>query len=368
MAPEINTNKKTHAHIIGWGKKLPDYILTNEALERIDINTTDADILRVSGIETRRIATESHETTAGLATIAALNALEIANISPDKIGLIVVATSSEDAIFPATANVVQDKIGAINAGAYDLHAACSGFAYGLTMAQWGIESGNIEYAVVIGAETLSRFVDYTDRNTAILFGDGAGAVVVAAGEQHGGILTTVMGSDGSGAKLLELKAGNPRMQNYQDQHIKMEGRPVFKFGVKALVDTTKSLLKKAGQTIQNLDVLISHQANIRILQAAEKELGLTDRQVPKTIQEYGNTSAATIPITIVDAIEKGQLKTGDLVALVGFGAGLSWAGALVKWSAPTDAPSHHWWKQAGLSTQRRISSIRSWVRSKQHKL
>ncbi len=367
MQSESGNNSPRSVHIVGWGAALPKRVLTNAELSASGINTSDEKIQELSGIKERRIATIPEESTVGLAIIAAMRALEMTDVPPEKIGLVIVATSSPDTIFPSTASVVQDKIGATHAGAFDLSAACSGFVYGMNMADAYIRAGNTEYAMIIGSETLSRFVDWTDRNTCILFGDGAGAVILAASKMPGGILATEIGSDGSGKDLLTLKAGGAQLPDSVGQHIKMDGRPVFKFGVRKLVESVKTIVAKAGLTVQDV-IVISHQANARILTTAARELGIPEERMPKTIQKYGNTSAASIPLTLVDSIKDGNIKPGDKLVFVGFGGGLTWASCVVEWGAPTDAPEPSWWKQTQRSTRNRIAAIRSWTHRQRYRL
>lgn len=368
MTSESNAGSRRYTHIIGWGTALPKKVLTNAEIANSGINTTETKIQELTGIEERHIATKPEESTVGLAVLAALHALEVADIPPEKIGLIITATSSPDNIFPSTASVVQDKIGATHAGAFDLSAACSGFVYGMNMADAYIKSGNTEYALVIGSETLSRFVDWTDRYTCILFGDGAGAVILAASDVPGGILATEIGSDGSGRDLLTLKAGGSQLPDRVDQVIKMDGRPVFKFGIRKLVESVKSVVAQAGLTMQDIDFVVPHQANARILATAAKDLGIPEDRMLTTIQKHGNTSAASIPLTLNDTIKEGRIRPGDTLVFVGFGGGLTWASCVVKWGAPTDIPTPSWWKQTQRSTKSRLAAIRSWTNKQRHRL
>lgn len=358
-----------HVHIIGWGAALPERKLTNQQIANSGIDTSTEKIKELTGIEERRVANpgSKKETTVELGTQAALHALEIAKISPDKIGLIICATSSPDFIFPATASLIQDNIGANRAGAYDLSAACTGFVYGLVMAASYIKAGEADFAVVVASETISRFVDWTDRSTCILFGDGAGAVVLGVSSAPGGILASELGSDGSGGDLLTLPAGGSQVAlSQQEQHIKMNGRAVFKFGTRKPVELTKSVLKKAGLTIKDISLLILHQANERILTAVEAELGIPTVMVPRTIDHYGNTSAASIPLTLTEAIADGKVRVGDKVVFVGFGAGLSWGGCVVEWGTPTQQQPPDAWQKAARAVQRRSARIQSWGKRQKH--
>jgi 3-oxoacyl-[acyl-carrier-protein] synthase-3 len=326
------------AHITGWGMAVPSRVLTNVELEKI-VDTDDEWIQSRTGIRQRHIASED-ESTATLAKDAALNALRVANINPTDIDLIIVSTSSPEHIFPATACLVQDRIGATHAGAFDLSAACSGFIFALDMATQAIRSGSIQNAVVIGAETLSRFVNWQDRNTCILFGDGAGAFVLQAGDERGGLITSVMRSDGSGGDLLSVPAGGSHMPASSEtilnhQHtIHMNGREVFRFATRVIAQATKEVVSSADLKIKDVQLVIPHQANLRIIEAAMRGLEIPLDQCFINIERYGNTSTASIPIATCEAIQQGRLQAGDNIVFVGFGAGLTWGAALVQWSGP----------------------------------
>lgn len=327
-----------YAHITGWGMAVPSRVLTNTDLEKI-VDTDDAWIQSRTGIRQRHIVT-AEETTASLAIDAALNALQVANLNPSDIELIIVSTSSPEHVFPATACLVQDRIGATHAGAFDLSAACSGFIFALNMATQAIRSGSIQNAVVIGAETLSRFVDWEDRNTCILFGDGAGAFVLQAGEEPGGVLSAVMKSDGSGGDLLTLPAGGSFMPASSEtvlnkQHtIHMNGREVFRFATRVITQATREAIAAAKVKIEDVQLVIPHQANLRIIEAAMRSLEIPMDQCFINIERYGNTSTASIPIATCEAIQQGRLQSGDNTVFVGFGAGLTWGATLVRWTGP----------------------------------
>jgi 3-oxoacyl-[acyl-carrier-protein] synthase-3 len=316
----------------------PDRVLTNEELSQ-SIETSDEWIRSRTGIRERHIA-GAEDTTASLAVEAALKALQVANLKPSDLDLIIVSTSSPEHIFPATACLVQDRIGAAKAGAFDLSAACSGFIYSLNMATQAIRGGVIRNALVIGAETLSRITNWKDRNTCILFGDGAGAFVLQAGEEPGGLLSAVMRSDGSGGELLSLPAGGSRMPAsletvHNEQHfIQMNGREVFRFATRVMVQATKEAVEIAHLTMDDIDLLIPHQANQRIIDAAVRGLDFPMEKCVINVDRYGNTSTASIPIAACEAVQQGRLAVGDQVALVGFGAGLTWGAAVVKWTGP----------------------------------
>jgi 3-oxoacyl-[acyl-carrier-protein] synthase-3 len=317
---------------------VPTRILTNEELAK-QVDTSDEWIRSRTGIGQRHIAS-GEESTASLAVKAALNALQVANLNPDELDLIIVSTSSPEHIFPATACLVQDRIGATKAGAFDLLAACSGFIYALNMATQAIRSGSIRNALVIGAEVLSRFTDWEDRNTCVLFGDGAGAFVLQAGEEPGGVISAVMRSDGSGSESLTLPAGGSRMPASAEtllnrQHyIHMNGREVFRFATRVMVQATKETVAKADLNMDDIHLVIPHQANQRIIEAALRGLDIPMDRCITNVERYGNTSTASIPIAACEAVQAGRLQSGDWTVLVGFGAGLTWGAAAVKWTGP----------------------------------
>lgn len=327
-----------YAHITGWGMAVPSKVLTNSDLEKM-VDTNDEWIQSRTGIRQRHIANDE-ETTASLAIDATLNALKVANLNPAEIELIIVSTSSPEYFFPATACLVQDRIGATHAGAFDLSAACTGFIFALNMATQAIRSGSIQNAIVIGAETLSRFVNWEDRNTCILFGDGAGAFVLQAGEEPGGLLTAIMRSDGSGGDLLSVPAGGSRMPASIDtilnkQHtIHMNGREVFRFATRVIAQATREAVAASQLKITDIQLVIPHQANLRIIEAAMRGLEIPLDQCFINIERYGNTSTASIPIATCEAIQQGRLQSGDNTVFVGFGAGLTWGAAMVRWTGP----------------------------------
>ncbi|GIV80310.1 MAG: 3-oxoacyl-[acyl-carrier-protein] synthase 3 [Litorilinea sp.] len=367
IIPEVG---RQYAQIIGWGYKVPDKVITNRDLEQI-VDTSDEWIRTRTGIEQRHVVTDPKETTASLAVAAARQALEVADVDPSKIDLIICATSSPEHIFPATASLVQDAIGAVNAGAFDLSAACSGFVYALSMARGHILAGDAEYVLVIGAETLSRIVDWTDRNTCVLFGDGAGAVLVAASDVPGGIVAAELGSDGSGADLLSVPAGGSAMPasletvSSGSHYIKMDGKAVFRFATRVMADATRRVLERTGLTPDDVDLVIPHQANLRIVQnSVLKQLKIPEEKVFVNLQKYGNTSTASIPIALCEAIEAGKVKPGDNLVFVGFGAGLTWAACAVKWSVPVTRPEAGWWKATRRQASYQAAAARSmWRRA-----
>jgi 3-oxoacyl-[acyl-carrier-protein] synthase-3 len=324
------------AHITGWGMAVPERILTNFDLEKI-IDTNDKWIVEMTGIKERHIAREG-QTTSSLAVEAAWKALSVAKLKPAEIDLIICATSTPEYLFPATACLVQDRIGATKAGAFDLSAACTGFIYALNMAAQAIKSGSLKNVLVIGAETLSQFVDWTDRNTCILFGDGAGALILQASDVPGGVMSTVMHSDGSGADLLTLPAGGSKNPATEAtiraglHYIHMDGREVFRFATRVMAQATREVIAAAGILMDDVKWIIPHQANLRIIDAAARGLKLPIERFVVNLERYGNTSTASIPIAICEAVEDGRLQKGDKFVLVGFGAGLTWGALTAQWT------------------------------------
>lgn len=327
--------KLKRAGIIGTGSCLPDRIMTNHEFEEI-IDTNDEWIRSHTGICERRMSDEK-TATSDLSTTAALRALENANLKPEDIDLIIVATVTPDMIFPSTACIVQKNIGAVNAAAFDLEAACTGFLYALSVAENFVMTGYCKNVLVIGAETLSKICDLTDRNTCVIFGDGAGAAVVSEVPEEYGILSTYMGADGGGGDLLKIPAGGSRIpatvESVQERlhYIKMDGSKVFKFAVKVMGEAAEKALEKCGLEKEDIDYLIPHQANIRIIDSAVKRLKISDEKVYINIDKYGNMSAASVAVALDEANREGLLKNGDVVVLVGFGGGLTWGAAVLKW-------------------------------------
>lgn len=321
--------------ILGTGKYAPDHVLTNQQLEQM-VDTNDEWIVTRTGISERRIASEE-QATSDLALHASEQALKNAGISAEDIDLIIVATITPDMAFPSTACILQEKLGAKKAAAFDLSAACSGFIYGLANAQNFIATGIYKYALVVGAECLSKITDYTDRNTCILFGDGAGAVVLGAVEEGRGFHSFELGADGAGGDLLKISGGGSRhpvsLQSIENKlhYISMAGSEVFKFAVRIMGSAAEEALKKAGMQKSEVDLLVPHQANIRIIQAALNRLDLTEDKCVINLDRYGNVSAASIPIALAEAVEEGRLEKGHRVVLVGFGGGLTWGAAALTW-------------------------------------
>jgi 3-oxoacyl-[acyl-carrier-protein] synthase III len=350
-----------YAHITGWGMAVPERVLTNDEIAKV-VETNDAWIRERTGIRERRIARED-QFPSTLAVDASIKALRVANLRPTELDLIICSTSSPEYIFPATACLIQDQLGATKAGAFDLLAACSGFIYALNMGAQAIRSGSIKNALIIGSETLSRFVNWKDRNTCILFGDGAGAFVLQASDQPGGVLSAVMHSDGSGGDLLTLAEGSARYPANKStlvngQHyIQMEGKEVFRFATRVMISATQEVLACAGLTLDQVQWIVPHQANIRIIEAAARGLKLPMDRFIVNLERYGNTSTASIPIAMVEAIEKGQIKPGQKIVMVGFGGGLTWGALAAEWTGPIPSKGHVHPEQ-----YRRFARLRSLVR------
>lgn len=321
--------------IEGSGFYVPKKVLTNFDLEKM-VDTTDEWIRTRTGIKERRIA-DDNEATSDLAIEAARKALEDARISPQEIDLIIVATLSPDYPFPSTACLVQDKLGIKDARAFDIEAACAAFIYALSVAEAFIKSGTCKTALVIGAEVVSRIVDWADRNTCVLMGDGAGAVVLREAENGKGILSIHLGADGSRANLLKQPAGGSRLPATEEtvrqglHYFKMQGNEVFKLAVRIMSESVETALKKAGLSKKDIDLIIPHQANVRILNALAGRLSIPVEKVMVNLDKYGNTTAASIPIALDEALKQGRIKEGDIVVLAAFGAGLTWGAAIIRW-------------------------------------
>lgn len=320
--------------VIGIGEYLPKKVLTNADLERM-VDTSDEWITTRTGIKERRLASK-HEATSDIAVRAAQQALDDAKLKSQDIDLIIVATVTPDMQFPSTACFVQASLGAKQAVCFDISAACAGFVYGIVIAQQFIARGTYRHGLVIGSEVLSSITDWQDRNTCILFGDGAGAVVL--GEvKSGGILSTYLGSDGGNADLLMMPGGgsrNPATHATVDKrmhYIKMRGNELFKLAVKIMSNAAQIVLKRAGLECSDIDLVIPHQANIRILMAMAKRLGLSPDKIYLNIEKYGNMSSASTATALCEAVKEGKIKKGDIVLLDAFGAGLVWGACVIKW-------------------------------------
>lgn len=321
--------------IIGTGKYVPERVLTNAELEQM-VETNDEWIVTRTGIRERRIAAPE-QATSDLALHASQEALRAAGLTAEDIDLIIVATITPDMFFPSTACLLQDKLGAKKAAAFDLSAACSGFIYSLATASSMIATGMYKNALVVGAECLSRITDYTDRNTCILFGDGAGAVVLGHVEEGRGFKSFELGADGSGGELLCISGGGSKLPataasvDEKKHFIHMAGNDVFKFAVRIMGSAAEEALRKAGLEKSDIDLLVPHQANIRIINSAINRLDLPEDKCMINLDKYGNMSAASIPVALAEAVEQGRVNKGDTLVLVGFGGGLTWGASVLNW-------------------------------------
>jgi 3-oxoacyl-[acyl-carrier-protein] synthase-3 len=323
-----------YGNITGWGKYVPEKILTNADLEKM-IDTSDEWIISRTGIRERHIVSPG-ENTSHMAIEASKEALEMAGVRARDLGLIIIATSSPDYLTPPISSQVQHALAAKDVGAFTLVAGCPGFVYALAVGQQFITSGACDNVLVVGAELISRYTDWTDRSTCILFADGAGAVVLQVSNKPSGVLSYILGSDGSGADYLILPAGGTAMPPSQEtldkglHYLRMDGNKVFRFATRVLGKALEQAIQQAGLTTDDIDLFIPHQANARIIESAARYVKLPEEKVFVNIERYGNTSAASIPIALCEAFEQGRAKVGDTLAFVAFGAGLTWASAVVK--------------------------------------
>lgn len=329
------SEKKTRATIAGTGSYLPEKVITNADMERL-VDTSDEWIFTRTGIRERRQVADG-QCTSDLATAAARRALENANLTPDNITLIICATITPDFAFPSTACLIQHKLGATNTGGFDLSAACAGFVYGTIIGSRLIEADPSQTVLVVGAETLTKITDYTDRSSCILFGDGAGAAVLRAAEDGRGVLATECGIDGSGGDIMKLPGGGSAMPASEKtvrtgmHYMKVRGRETFKFAVVKMADLVRSTVEASGLTMADVKLIVPHQVNMRILQAAADRLQIGIERIYCNIDRYGNTSAASAAIALDEAARNGQIERGDIIVLVAFGGGLSWSSAVVRW-------------------------------------
>ncbi|WP_279222099.1 beta-ketoacyl-ACP synthase III [Heliophilum fasciatum] len=320
----------------GTGSYLPEKIMTNKDMESL-VATSDEWIRTRTGIRERRIAAPE-QATSDLAVEAGRRALENAGVAPEEIDMVIVGSCAFDMFLPATACLVADRLGARRAAAFDLETACTSFIYGAAIASQFIATGMYEKVLVIGAEVMSRILDFTDRNTCVLFGDGAGAAVLGPVPAGQGIRSIHLGADGSGGKALSIPAGGTRMpvseQTLKDRshYVKMNGKEVYKFAVKAMDDASTIALEKAGWQPEDLDFLVPHQANQRIIDSAVKKLGIDPSRVEVNVDRYGNMSAASLPVALDEAVRAGKINAGDRIILVGFGAGLTWGSMAIQWA------------------------------------
>ena len=333
MTPD---SRPRYAHLTGWGRYAPAGILTNADLERM-VDTSDEWIVSRTGIRERRVAA-AHETTASMAAVAALRAIAVAGIDAADIDLILLGTLTPDYWMPATAALVKEAIGNTKATAMDLAAACSGFVYGYATAQAYITSGMAKHVLVIGAELLTRFLDYTDRNTCILFGDGAGAVVLSASDEPGGGLGIELTTEPQGAYMIWLPSGGSKSPPSAatiargEHYIRMEGRETYRFATRTLATTALAAIEHAGLEPDDISLIIPHQANIRIIEAVAKGLDLSMDRMFVNVDRYGNTSAASIPIALAEAANSGRIKVGDRIVIVAFGAGFTSGAVAIEWT------------------------------------
>jgi len=319
-----------HVTITGLGAHVPERVLTNDELEQL-VDTTDEWIVTRTGIRERRIAAET-EALSDLALPAVRQALDQAGTDGKDIDLLIVATVTPDMMFPSTAAILADKLGAADAAAYDLSAGCTGFMYALAQAYGMLAGGLARRALVVGGDVLSRILDWSDRSTLVLFGDGAGAVVLEPSEDPG-FLAFELGADGAGGEHLWLPGSGSRLFDDPDEFVKMNGREVFKFATRVLVSSAEDVLGQAGLGIEDVDVYVPHQANVRIIDHATKKLGVPSERVVMNVDRYGNTSSGSIPLALADAQVDGRLQRGKLVLMTGMGAGLTWGSALMRWTA-----------------------------------
>jgi 3-oxoacyl-[acyl-carrier-protein] synthase-3 len=318
------------ARIIGTGSEVPPRVVTNEDLSRM-VDTSDEWIRSRTGIRERRV-TDDGTATSDLAIIAAERALTSAKISPQELDLILVATCSPDTLFPSVGCIIQDKLGARGVPALDLSAACSGFNFALSAGAAYIESGRYKNVLVVGADTLTKYLDWTDRQTCVLFGDGAGAVVLQVTDAEAGVLASYIKAKGEGGKFLVMPGGGTRdPENKNGRFIHMDGKEVFRFAVKALEESLMEALKLAKLKIEDMDLLIPHQANWRIIDHVMKKFNLPEEKVYVNLMKYGNTSAASIPLALDEAISEGKVRSGDIIVLAGFGAGLTYGSNVIRW-------------------------------------
>jgi 3-oxoacyl-[acyl-carrier-protein] synthase-3 len=323
-----------NAGILGMGHAYPEGILTNADLEKM-VDTNDEWITSRTGIKQRHKAA-ADEYTSQFGTKAAIQAMERAGIGPEDLDIIICATTTPDQIMPSTGALIQAQIGAVNAAGMDVFAACSGFLYGLTLVDSMIRTGQVKYALVVGAEVLTKYVDYTDRGTCVIFGDGAGAAVVGPVPEGKGILATKIRSDGRYEEQLFAPAGGTKLGTThqtidEGQHFfKMKGNELFKVAVRSMADISAEMLEKSGYTVDDVDLVIPHQANQRITDAVASRLGVPEEKVYSNIAEHGNTSSASIPIAMDECIESGRIKEGSLVLLTAFGGGVTWAGTVIR--------------------------------------
>ena len=318
--------------ITGLGAYAPERVITNDELAQM-VDTSDEWIIERTGIRERRIAAET-QALSDLSMPAIRQALEQAGSDGTDVDLLIVATVTPDMMFPSTSAILADQLGAKDAAAYDLSAGCTGFMYALAQAYGMVASGLSKRALVVGGDVLSRILDWTDRSTVVLFGDGAGAVVLEPSEEAG-FLAFELGADGGGGANLWLPGSGSRKFAEPEKFVKMNGREVFKFATRVMVSSAEAILAECGRTVEDIDVYVPHQANVRIIDHAAKKLGIPQEKTVVNVEKYGNTSSGSIPLALADAADDGRLEPGKLVLLTGMGAGLTWGSALIEWTHPT---------------------------------
>jgi 3-oxoacyl-[acyl-carrier-protein] synthase-3 len=334
------TRNGARVSITGLGCHVPERVLTNEELAGM-VNTNDEWIVERTGIRERRIAAPE-EALSDLALPAARQALDEAGVRPEEVDLLIVATVTADMAFPSTGAILADRLGSRDAAAYDLSAGCTGFMYAIAQAHGMVAAGLARKALVVGGDVLSKIMDWSDRSTCVLFGDGAGAVVLER-VQEGGFLGFELGADGGGGADLSLPAGGSRLPASLEtvgnggHYVQMNGREVFKFATRVLVSSAEAVLEECGSTVDDVDVYVPHQANVRIIDHATKKLGIDPKRVVINVDRYGNTSSGSIPLALADAQADGRLRAGELVLMTGMGAGLTWGSALLEWTARNGA-------------------------------
>ncbi|MEX1193872.1 MAG: beta-ketoacyl-ACP synthase III [Dehalococcoidia bacterium] len=369
--------KRRYAEIAGWGMYVPSRVVPNDTFVTMGLDTTDEWISSRTGIE-RRHMVGPNEATSDMAVRAAQNALAVAGLQSGDIDLIIVATCTPDHVMPATASIVQNRLGALHAGAMDMNAACSGFVYALSTGAAHIESGRAKNVVVIGADELSIYLDWKDRSTCVLFGDGAGAVVLRQADEPG-IMGSTMGSDGSGADLLTIPGGGSRIRSNANgaranggrngghangasgNYLRMNGPQIFRWATQIMPRAAEQVMAASGLKPENISLLIPHQANSRIMESTARRLGLSSDKVFSNVREYGNTSAASIPIALCEAIKSDRVHVGDYVVLSSFGAGLSWAALALRWAVPIPETVARW-QPIRRQVQSRMAAVRSALR------
>ena len=355
------------AQIVGWGMHVPDKVVGNDAFVQMGLDTSHEWISSRTGIHERRFV-ENGQPVSDLAVKAAQQALQVADAHPSDLDLVILATCTPDQVMPSSASFVQHRIGATRAGAFDLNAACAGFVYALSTAAAQIESGRAENVMVVGADELSTHLNWQDRSTCVLFGDGAGAVLLRASEEPG-IMASTTGSDGSGAGLLEIRAGeteasaNGRASN-GNGYLTMNGPQIFRWATQKLAQAATQVIEESDLTPDQVDLFVPHQANLRIIDAAAKRLGLPEEKVFSNVDAYGNTSAASIPIALCEAISQDRVHVGDNIILTSFGSGLSWAALTMRWGTPIPSSVPRW-TPIRLQLETRMAAVRSAIKKSQ---